>query len=173
VNGIGRGTGCERAAGVEEGGCSVARARARAASCGERRAKDGLAPRRREEHEDEGAACVATGRTGDGHDPEGSHVGWKILREEHAVSVSAAEGRRGGGTAARRWEEAGACAVQVRQVRKDAVDNARVGYEGNDPQSGRAGVGAELSISRSSAVGAGAVVECGWLRAPGTQAGRV
>ena len=83
-----------------------------------------------------GAARVVPGRTGHGRDPVGSHVGWKILREEHAVGVSPAEGRRGGGTAARRREEAGACAAQVRE---DAVDDARVGYEGNDPQLGRAG----------------------------------
>ena len=101
------------------------------------RGKAAWARRRREEREDEGAACVAPGRTGCGRDPVGSHVGWKILREEEAVGVSAAEGRRGGGTAARRGEEAGACAAQVRE---DAVDDARVGDEANDPQSGRAGV---------------------------------
>ena len=62
------------------------------------RGKTAWVPPRREEREDEGAACVAPGRTGCGRDPVGSHVGWKILREEHAAGVSAAEGRRGGGT---------------------------------------------------------------------------
>ena len=105
------------------------------------RGKTAWARRRREEREDEGAACVAPGRTGDGRDAVGSHVGWKILREEilreeEAVGVSAAEGGRDGGTAARRGEEAGACAAQVRE---DAVDNARVGDEADDTQSGRAG----------------------------------
>ena len=60
------------------------------------RGKTAWAPPRREDRYDEGAACVAPGRTGYGRDPPGSHVGWKILGEEHAA------GKRGRGSAWRR-----------------------------------------------------------------------
>jgi len=52
-------------------------------------------------------------------------------------------------------------------VREDAVDNARVGYEANDPQSGRAGrAGKRLDLEH-------AAQELGPGEPPGASGGRV
>lgn len=82
VNDIGRENGCEWAAEVKQGVCSVARARVR----GESRVRKGsmrATPLPRVQRASHMGARVAAAPQ------KGSHVGRKILCEEHAVGVSA------------------------------------------------------------------------------------